>query len=424
MKTKLTARLVDSLKPNGETFSVRDTETVGFFLRITPKGVMTYYVDYRLSNGGRKSYRIGPAANITTGQARTIAKKFLGDVADGNDPQARKVETRRKAEMAALSTLGAFFDHKYEPWLQVERKSGPATITRLRSCFGEWADMPMTDITPWHVEKWRANRKKAGIKPTTINRDVVALKAALQKAVDWGVIEKHRLADLKPEKTDDTGRVRYLDLSEEETLRKSLRKRDDRLKEGRRNANKWRAERGYPLLPDIGTYADHLEPLVLLAMNTGMRRGELFNLLWTDISLDREILTIRGTGAKSNKTRHVPLNIESLRVLTAWNRQRTESAYVFPGKEGKRLGNIKTSWGSVIKISGINDFTFHDLRHHFASRLVMSGVDLNTVRELLGHADIKMTLRYAHLAPEHKAAAVRMLDRPANNVTTLPALEA
>jgi site-specific recombinase XerD len=82
---------------------------------------------------------------------------------------------------------------------------------------------------------------------------------------------------------------------------------------------------------------------------------------------------------------------------------------VFPGKNGERFIHIKKSWGGVIDRAEINGFRFHDLRHHFASKLVMAGVDLNTVRELLGHADIEMTLRYAHLAPEHKAKAVAKL---------------
>ena len=89
-----------------------------------------------------------------------------------------------------------------------------------------------------------------------------------------------------------------------------------------------------------------------------------------------------------------------------------KSGYVFPAEDGGRLDNINKSWKSLVEDAGIDEFRFHDLRHTFASWLVMRGVDLNTVRDLLGHADLKMTLRYAHLAPEHKAAAVAALAAP------------
>ncbi|MCK4869668.1 MAG: tyrosine-type recombinase/integrase [Gammaproteobacteria bacterium] len=79
---------------------------------------------------------------------------------------------------------------------------------------------------------------------------------------------------------------------------------------------------------------------------------------------------------------------------------------VFPNKDGKRMLDIKTAWTHLLKSVQIEHFRWHDLRHHFASKLVMAGADLNSVRELLGYADLKMTLRYAHLAPEHKAKVV------------------
>jgi integrase len=124
------------------------------------------------------------------------------------------------------------------------------------------------------------------------------------------------------------------------------------------------------------------------------------------------MLTVRGQSAKSGRTRHVPLNAEALAALQGWRAQcSAPEGLIFPGRNGARLDNIRKAWLAVLADAEIKGFRWHDLRHHFASRLVMLGIDLNTVRELLGHASYQMTLRYAHLAPEHKAAAVAKLLR-------------
>lgn len=126
------------------------------------------------------------------------------------------------------------------------------------------------------------------------------------------------------------------------------------------------------------------------------------------------LLTVRSENAKSGKARYVPLNLEALKTLTSCRRSPAAGeTYVFGGRdETKLLIDIKTSWMRLLRDRArIQQFRFHDLRHTFASKLVMAGVDLNTVRELLGHADIKMTLRYADLAAKHKAAAVARLVR-------------
>ena len=107
---------------------------------------------------------------------------------------------------------------------------------------------------------------------------------------------------------------------------------------------------------------------------------------------------------------YVPLNIVALQCLKDWHTQNKRDGLVFANPQtGAQFDNVKKSWASILKGAEIKNFRWHDMRHHFASKLVMAGVDLNTVRELLGHADIKMTLRYAHLAPEHKAKAVAKL---------------
>jgi integrase len=229
--------------------------------------------------------------------------------------------------------------------------------------------------------------------------------------VEWDVLDGNPLQKLKPVRTEASLRARYLTTAEETALRSALIERDLRLREKRRNGNAWRRARHQRVLPDlsIAAFADYLQPMVLLSLNTGLRRGEVLQLKWTDVDLLQRKLVVRGDNTKSGKTRYVPLNAEALTTLEQWKNSAGTSEWVFAGLDGERMNGIKTSWGGVLDSAAVADFRWHDLRHHFASRLVMKGVDLNTVRELLGHSDLSMTLRYAHLSPEHKADAVARL---------------
>ncbi|HLB42235.1 MAG TPA: site-specific integrase [Gammaproteobacteria bacterium] len=150
------------------------------------------------------------------------------------------------------------------------------------------------------------------------------------------------------------------------------------------------------------------------------RCGELFSLKWENVNFTRALLTIEGAYAKSGKTRHIPLNTEALQVLKSWQQQTNTTDLVFSNKDGERFDTIKKGWKGILDAAKITNFRWHDLRRHFASMLVMADVDLNTVRELLGHSDMTMTLRYAHLAPEHKANAVEKLVKFTNNISPNP----
>ncbi|MBL8522956.1 MAG: site-specific integrase, partial [Betaproteobacteria bacterium] len=235
----------------------------------------------------------------------------------------------------------------------------------------------------------------------------VRLKALLSKAVEWGHIEASPIAKLKLGRDTPSGDDAYLTAEEEQALRAALADRDARMIAARESGNAWAAARGYETLPPLKHYADHLTPMVLVAMNTGLRRGELTSLHWEHADLETAVITVLAGKAKSGKARHVPMNAEVIAVLKRWKAVTPhEGDRVFP------IESPKTAWNALVEEAGIGKFRFHDLRHHFASRLVMAGEDLNTVRELLGHADIATTLRYAHLAPEHKRKAVDALLAP------------
>jgi integrase len=139
-----------------------------------------------------------------------------------------------------------------------------------------------------------------------------------------------------------------------------------------------------------------------------MRISEILNLRWDEVDFDRAQILVRTS--KNGESRHVEMNgllVETLRQLE----RRPQNPYVFGSREGNPYNDIRKSFKSALAAAGITDFRFHDLRHTFASHLVMNGVDVMTVKELLGHKTIQMTLRYSHLSQGHKKKAVETLGR-------------
>jgi integrase len=346
----------------------------------------------------------------TTAQQRR-AQAALGHV----------IPTRRATSEATLRT---FLDETYEPWMKATYRGRTGQVARVRAAFRELLDLKLSEFNTARIDRWRSTRrngyafgeesskrKSREISRSTINRDVSALRAALARGAEWGVLSAMPLGKIRRSAEDENAVVRYLLEDEEARLRAALLAREEARRAARESANRWRRTRGYEEWPAYGTYTDHLTPLVILGVNTGLRRGELLQLCWRDVDLRRRVLTVRGEGAKTGQTRHVPLNSETVTLLTEWSPTSVEPPdCVFGGADSSTpLVAIKKAWAGVLKAARVTNFRFHDLRHTFASKLVMAGVDLNTVRELLGHKSIAMTLRYAHLAPEHKAAAVETL---------------
>jgi integrase len=394
--------LLPKLKPQCKYYEIRDQKLKGFILRVQPSGDMYYRCEYDRG----KVVSLGSSNVLTPTQARDKAREILSQARLGIDPGAKKPRDQM--------TLTFFIDMEYAAWRLANRKNGKADLARLKVNFGgEIGCRLLSDITPIVIEKWRTNRINSGTRIATVNRDIVILKSALAKAVEWEFIMEHPLRQLKLHKVDSVAKVRYLLKDEEVSLKNAIERRDQVIKNSRASGNEWRAARSRELFDDLSkcVFADHVAPMmILLSLNTGLRRGELFNLAWEHVDLDQAILTISGEVSKSGKTRHIPLNAIALKVLNDWRQQALDDGLVFINSNtGKMFDNVNKAWDGILTAAGIENFRWHDMRHHFASKLVMKGVDLNTVRELLGHSDIKMTLRYAHLAPEHKASAVAKL---------------
>lgn len=390
---KLSRSIIDNADPAQKPYRIWDSAVPPLHLRVQPSGVKTFNVQWSRST----TRSIGKWPGVTVEAARVRARAILTEVDQEGAPRA---VIERRSEKPG--TFGEFIAEQYAPHVEVTNKAGKATVALIKKHFGYLYDEPLAAITRAEFDKFKARRLRGGVQPATVNRDLDRIKAALSKAVEWNHLSANPLLGVKRIKRDIEERVRYLSPKEEKALRHALEAREARFKRRRLSGIAWREDRGREPLAPVTGYADHVMPMTLLALNTGMRRGEITQLTWADVDLKAKRVTVRAGYAKSGKARHIPLNSEAVAVLREWKRQQPDGRLF-------RVISTAKSWAALMVAAKLENFRFHDLRHTFASKLVMAGVDLNTVRELLGHGDIKMTLRYAHLAPAHKAAAVELL---------------
>lgn len=406
---KLSDKVVAGLEPADKIYDVWDSEIKGFLVRVSTTGNKSFRLSYRNQDGKRQTFTIGRFGNVTTAQARDIAKTKIGQVITGIDVQA---EERSKVIQRTL-TLSEFIEQHYAAWRAVNRKNADLTLNRIKlNFYPAFRNTALDKITVAKVEHWRTKKLSAGVSKETTNRDIADLRSALNSAATWDLIKVSPLNKLKASKVDRSPKVRYLSVDEEKALRLALQERDQKIRDARARGRQHRIARGHDPLPPIDQtqYGDHITPMVLVSILTGMRQGELFGLRWQNVDFDRRVITIEGDDSKSGQTRHIPMNKECFAVMQQWQSQQPNTVLVFTSDDGQPFNNVKKAWANLLKSAGIESFRWHDLRHHFASRLVMAGADLNTVRELLGHSSIAVTLRYAHLAHEHKAKAVALLD--------------
>jgi len=276
------------------------------------------------------------------------------------------------------------FSKYAELYLEYSRTNkAPATYRRhdrnnMRNLGRAFGKRRLGRITPLMIEAYKAERLTR-VSPATVNRELATLRHMFRKAVEWGYVKASPVVGVGGLK-EPPGRVRYLRLEEIERL--------------------------------LFQCATHIRPIVIAALNTGMRKGEILGLRWRDVDLaDRRIVVVN---SKNNETRMIPVNQTLFWVLDdlrKGNKGGGWSEFVFNDWAGRPLGDIKKGFAGAVRRAGIVDFRFHDLRHTFASHLVMSGVDLRTVQQVLGHTEIKMTLRYAHLSSGHVLKSLERLDK-------------
>lgn len=245
----------------------------------------------------------------------------------------------------------------------------------------------LSEISPFSIEKYKTTRKTEGAKPMTINHEMACLRHMFTMAVKWGKAEGNPFKEVKFLK-EPQGKDRILAPEEEARLLSYVRSK---------------------------AKSKHLEAIIVTALNTGMRKGEILRLKWENVDFKNGHIVVVET--KNGEIRNIPMNKRLTTILKNVKDKAPSSEYVFC-RDGKPYGDVKTGWWKALKESGIENFRFHDMRHTFGSRLGMAGVDIKTIQELMGHKDIKMTMRYSHPTPEHKKKAVEILESSHTNFHT------
>jgi len=316
----------------------------------------TYYIDYYVE-GRRKRERAG--------KFRWEARILLGKRQD-------EIIENPNIDPTRFKKVG--FDEISEDfleWSRVHKRSFRRDEGIVKNLMPYFGGKLLYQITPYDVEEYQSERRQK-VSAATCNREVACLKRIYNKAIEWDKARDNPIRKVKFFR-EDNERLRYLNKSEIVQLLKEC--------------------------------APHLRPIVLFALNTGMRKSEILNLKWKDVDLQQSLITVVET--KSGDFRKIPINTQLKEVLD--NTQKHDGClYVF-NRDGQKIGNIRASFDRAVRKAGIEDFHFHDLRHTFASQLVMGGVNLVAVKELLGHKSLEMTLRYAHLSVENKRVALEIL---------------
>jgi integrase/ribosomal protein S27E len=340
-------------------------------IRIPREGnfFIEYYVERR-----RRREKIGTSRTL----AETVLAKRKVEVAEGRYLDKKK-EFRVK------------FDDFCEEYLELHSKVNnrsweKSDAVRIRSLKKFFSGKYLDEITPHLIEKFKAERRNTpkknkmvvclkNVSQSTINRELAVLKGIFSKAILWKRFNgRNPVKEIKlfQEKSE---RLRFLEREEIKSLLKECE--------------------------------EDLKPFVIFALNTGLRYSEQMSLKWRDLDFERGIIHL--SESKNGEKAEIPLNSDVKNALIVVKKQ-ADSPYIFCREDGTPFVHVRGALERALKKVGISNFHWHDIRHCYGSHLAMAGVDIYTIMKLMRHKSIKMTMRYAHLSPEHKKNAVELLN--------------
>lgn len=383
---KLTKQIVESHGKKEKLYTIWDTEVKGFGCRIQPSGKKIYVFFYRMPKNLKRLYlTIGVHGSITPDIAREIVKGYSAEVARGIDPKeaknakSQKVAAQLKEQTEKSITFEEFFKIFTERHRHIEYKA--SSLKKENNNVKNWimpffGKKPLSEITIQHVLAFKDSMKCS---PGAYNKCFNTIRAAFNKAEIWEFIPKNTNPCNKITKYPEKKMERFLTKDELQKLEALLSSKNIQQ-----------------------TYSHYSINALKLLIYTGCRKGEVLSLKWQNVHLEDNYFLLKD--AKEGE-RIVPLNDISKNILFKTIRHK-DNPYVFPSmKTNSHLEDIRRLWNTVRNAIDCKDVRIHDLRHSFASFAIKKGIDIFRVSKLLGHKDVKTTMRYAHISKEDMISA-------------------
>jgi len=357
-----------------------DMECIGLHLRVGKSGRKFFQHRYR-HLGRKKCLTLGEFPYVTVQEARQRVSEHKSLLARDVDPADERSQKRNDL------TLAEFIKTYYTPHATMHKKTWQEDVYKIDRRINPFlGKLRLSAITSRDISSFQAKVKER-CSSTTANHYLILVRRMLNLAVKWGLLEKNPASGVDKFK-ELPHRERYLTKEELPRFLRSLDLQDDRLSVA----------------------------AIKLLLFTGCRKGEILALRWEDVQEGRLFLPM----TKNGKSRSVILNAKAKEVLAGLKERKEQvpltrdSLYVFPSRDGSRKKHIidlRVPFEKVCEAAGIEGLRIHDLRHSFATIAVMAGASLYDVQKLLGHSDIGMTQRYAHMVDDS-------LQRATDNVSS------
>jgi len=305
-------------------------------------------------------------------------KKIIGNKQDAEHSLHLLKADSLRGELQMIRKGDMRFQELCEKYLEYGETNGKKSLERdeysIKALMSRFEHLKITQINPLMIEDYKKKRQDEKKKSATINRELSCLRHMFNLARKWKIIRESPMDEVKLLK-EGKYKMRILDKVEADML--------------------------------IEAAVYHLKPILIVALNTGMRRGEVLGLRWGDIDFANYNIHIKNT--KSGRDRDIPMN--SL-VAATFKKQDMSSEFVFPHlqRKDRALKDVSSSLKTACNKIGIEKFRFHDIRHTAATFMVQAGVDLVTIKEILGHSTVQMTMVYCHSSQESKRKAVQKLE--------------